>query len=512
MSLHPQALFRHGVASGDPLPAAVVIWTRVTPPQGIPVEVKWAVATDAEMGDVVACGRETAEESSDFTIKVDVDGLRPSTDYYYCFEAFGSRSRVGHTKTLPSATTERVRIGVCCCAKYTSGYFNAYARMAERADLDFVVHLGDYIYEVGTIDGRAPGPMIGRVMDPPHECTSLRDYRRRYAHYRRDHDLQLFHARHALIATLDDHEISFDAWRGGSSRHDPDDVGPWNERKTAAIRAWREWLPVRASAVYPDRIYRAFPVGDLADLIVLDSRTMRDRQSGDLRVAASPKHSILGSDQLRWLQYQLGGSRAVWRLIANSTMIGQMYARSLSPGVAAQLSALNLLSSRGGPDPDAWDGYAGERARLFSWMKAHGIRDTVFLSGDVHTAWALNLTSDPADPRAVPLGVEFVTPSLTSENYDERVASSTGMAVAGVEQAVVSENPHVRWADLDGHGYVVLDVTRDSVQADWYVVAGVRHPSPHEHFEAGWRVARGEDRLRPAHGPTPGLRPARDRG
>ena len=443
-----------------------------------------------------------AEESSDYTIKVDVSGLHPFTDYHYCFETLSTRSRIGHTKTLPAGPTRHIRIGVCSCAKYTSGYFNAYARMAERADLDFVVHLGDYVYEVGTHDGKAPGPLIGRVMDPPHECRTLSDYRRRYAHYRLDPDLQRLHARHALIATVDDHEICFDSWRGGSLRHRSDGPGQWEERKTAALRAWREWLPVRVPASNPERIYRAFSVGELADLIVLDGRTMRDEQSQDPRLTIDATRSILGPDQMDWLREQLKSSAANWRLFANSVMIGQMYSRSLSHSVAERLADLNLLSAGGGPDPDQWDGYAGEREALFAWLENHEVLDNIFLSGDVHTAWAINLSRDPMDPAAPPVGIEFVTASLTSENYDETVASRVGAPVGDVERFLVRENPHVRWTDLDGHGYIVLDITPEVVQADWYVVADVRCRSPHEHFESGWRVMRGESRLRPAHGPA----------
>ena len=502
MSLNSRGLFRHGVASGDPLPDAVVIWSRATPPQRGPLTVRWKVAADPGLVDVVACGTEVADDSSDYTIKVDVSGLHSSTDYYYCFEAFSTRSAVGHTKTLPRASADHVRFGVCSCAKFSAGYFNAYARMAERVDLDFVVHLGDYIYEVPTPTGAAAELMSPRMMDPPHECTTLDDYRRRYAHYRLDPDLQRLHARHAMIATVDDHEICFDSWRGGSSRHDSTREGRWQERKAAALRAWREWLPVRVPASDPDRIYRAFPLGDLADLVVLDGRTMRDKQAEDPAPASKPGRSILGGDQLRWLRGQLEDSVATWRLVANSVMIGQLYRPSLRESVAERLAELNLLSAEGGPDPDQWDGYTSEREMLFSWLENQGIGGLVFLSGDVHTAWAINLSRDPVNPRATPIGVEFVAASVTSENYDERVASSTGASVDEVERCVVRDNPHVRWTDLDGHGYIVLDVTKDWVQADWYVVGKVLRPSARDHFEAGWRVAGGEGRLRPAHGPA----------
>jgi len=513
MSLRSQALFRHGVASGDPLSTAVIIWSRVTPPQRGALAVKWEVSTEPDLVEIVACGTAMAEESSDYTIKVDVTGLHPYTDYYYRFETLSTKSRIGHTKTLPAGDpTRHVRIGVCSCAKYTSGYFNAYARMAERADLDFVVHLGDYIYEVGTDDGKAPGPRIGRVMDPPHECRTLSDYRRRYAHYRLDPDLQQLHAHHALIATVDDHEICFDSWRGGSPRHRANGPGEWEERQAAALRAWREWLPVRVQASHPERIYRAFSVGDLADLIVLDGRTMRDRQSRDPMLTADATHSLLGPEQMDWVRDQLNASAANWRLFANSVMIGQMYSRSLSQRVAERLAELNLLSAAGAPDPDQWDGYSGEREALFVFLEHNGVPDNVFLSGDVHTAWAINLSRDPMDREAPPVGIEVVTASVTSENYDDRAASSAGSPIADVERFLVRENPHVRWTDLDGHGYIVLDVTPEVVQADWYVVPEIGRRSPREYFESGWRVMRGESRLRPAHGPAPSIPAARHRG
>jgi alkaline phosphatase D len=494
--------FQHGVASGDPLSDGVIIWTRATVATGGPVEVAWRVATDPDMSSIVASGADIADPRSDHTVKVEVTGLEPAETYFYAFEALGERSAVGRTRTLSRNDCDHLRFAVCCCAKYTAGYFNVYRRIAARPDLDFVLHLGDYIYEYPTHDGKAIGPQIGREMDPPHECRTLDDYRRRYALHRRDPDVQRLHAAHPMISTLDDHEFCNDTWRDGAKYHDPNTDGPWSERKAAALQAWHEWLPVRAPVVDDlQRIYRSFSLGGLADLIMLDGRTHRDEQVRGERMKARNR-SVLGREQFDWFLSELSSSNAAWRLIGNSVMIGQVYTGFLPDEVGRPLSEVGILTHRElGPEPDQWDGYPAERDRLFKFIENAPVRNSLFLSGDVHTAWAIDVKRNPFDDGEEPLAVEFVSPSVTSENLDEEMHTQPRTASIDVERQVVDDNPHVRWVELDSHGYILVDVTPDRIQGDWYFVDTLRRRSEGESRASGWMVVRDEHRLREATEP-----------
>lgn len=507
--------FRHGVASGDPLPDRVILWTRVTPDggDGDPVDAGWVVARDPALADVVASGSARAALDRDFTVHVDADGLEPATTYHYGFEALGRRSPVGRTRTAPAGPCERLRIAVTSCAKFTAGWFNGFGRVADRDDVDFVLHLGDYIYEYPEDDGKAPGPAIGRPVEPKHECRTLADYRKRYAHHRLDPDLQRLHAAHPMIATIDDHELADDAWREGAEKHDPAEDGDWHARKSAALRAWREWLPVRPPDPQdPERIHRAFPLGDLAHLVVLDERTRRDEQAKGERLR-DPDRTMLGRDQLEWLLAELRGSDATWRLVGNSVMLGQVHTDLMPEELGEPLSELGVLTEQGhGPAPDQWDGYPAERERLLRALADGGLRNVLFLSGDVHTAWAVELKRAPGDPDERPLAVELVTASVTSENLDEETGGEPGDEVSErIEREVRQKNPHVRWVDLDRHGYYVLDLTPERAHADFYFVGGLRERTELEFLGAAWRLRSGTATLERASEPARGTLRERER-
>jgi alkaline phosphatase D len=333
-------------------------------------------------------------------------------------------------------------------------------------------------------------------MEPTHECRTLADYRTRYAHYRLDPDLQRLHARHPVVATVDDHEICDDAWRGGSRKHDPHREGEWPARKAAALRAWREWMPARVGGDRP-RIFRTFRIGELADLVVLDARTRRDEQTSDLELMASPERTVLGDEQHHWLAEQLERSAAAWRIVANSVMVAPVFPPP--EDVARSLVDFGLLGKRCGPGPDRWDGYAADRDRLLACLRERGSENVVFLSGDVHTAWAIEVRRAAAvDRPEEAAGVEFVTPSVTSENLDEKMTYSPTSRVRRLERAVIDHNPQVRWADFDDHGYLVADINHDRVVAEWYFVADILHRCRGESLAAAWEVRAGERRLRRA--------------
>src|SRR4051794_32808606 len=271
--------FEHGVASGDPLADGIVLWTRA-PDQA---SVRWVLARDPDLRDVVQQGTSPVAAARDHTVHVDVRGLEPATTYWYAFEAGGERSPVARTRTL-AADPGRVRFAMCSCAKFNAGFFNAYARMAEHEDLDFVLHLGDYIYEPSNTPPKSQTPRaaIGRPFDPLHECKTLADYRTRYAQYRAAPDVQAL--RHALpvIATLADHELADGAWAGGSNEHDAGRDGRWEQRRDEALQARWEWLPARLpDPADPTRVFRAVRLGGLADLGLTDVRSRRDQPVAD---------------------------------------------------------------------------------------------------------------------------------------------------------------------------------------------------------------------------------------
>lgn len=270
--------FAHGVASGDPLADRVVLWTRVTPkgapPPSLPVA--WEVARDPGFAHIVARGAVRTDAARDWTVKVDAAGLAPGTEHYYRFRVGTTASPTGRAKTLPVGPTPDVVLAAVSCALHPNGYFNAYADIGRAERLDAVVELGDYFYEYGSAPGKYGmdnGVKLGRIPEPAHDCVTLADYRIRFAQYRREPELQAAHARAAWICIWDDHETANDSWMGGAENHSPEQ-GPWIDREAAALRAYYEWMPIRDPA--PGRAFeainRSFQFGDLASLIMLESR------------------------------------------------------------------------------------------------------------------------------------------------------------------------------------------------------------------------------------------------
>jgi alkaline phosphatase D len=489
------ATFAHGVASGDPLPDRVIIWTRVTTPEPS-VEARWVVATDDGLEEVVASGMTTTTRDRDLTVKIDVPGLRAGTTYWYAFELGDECSPVGRTRTAPDGDVDRLRIAFCSCAKYDDGYFNAYGRIADRDDLDVVLHLGDYFYEYGT-DERSPGwGEMDRRMLPQHDCRTLDDYRTRYAQMRLDPDCQRLHATHPTVHVHDDHESADDRWREGADNHDPHVDGPFEERAAAALRAWYEWLPVRvADPDRPDRIYRRLPYGSLADVLMLDCRTWRDEQVGPPAMY-DQEREMLGRHQHEWVCDQLARSTATWKLVGNPVMVGQVYTTLLPQQLAGPLAELGILTDDVGSvtaSADQWDGYPAARARLFSRIRRDQVSNVVFLSGDVHTSWAVELREDPT-LTVEPVEVEMVTPSVTTQNLDEKI-DDEDVDIRQVEDEVRGQNPHIRWCEFDDHGYVLLDVTRDRLRAEWWAVETVLEPHEGEYRVAAFEVREGTSRL-----------------
>lgn len=505
-------LFLHGVASGDPLPDGVLLWTRVTPTrdavpgslEGPDVTVGWEVAEDRAFGTIAARGTTTATALSDHTVKADVRGLRPATTYWFRFTAGGTVSPVGRTRTTPAhdATAAGVRFGVVSCANWEAGYFSAYRHLAARADLDAVLHLGDYLYEYASGGYPAEGATV-RPHEPKHEIVSLADYRVRHATYKTDPDLQALHAAHPVIAIWDDHEFANDAWSDGAENHTEGAEGAWAARVAVAKQAYFEWMPVRAST--EGTVYRRLRFGRLADLHLLDLRSFRSRQSSVGNGAVDdPERTLTGRAQLDWLKSGLAGSDATWKLVGTSVMISPVAFGSLPAHLLGPLAELLGLPKEGlAVNVDQWDGYTDDRKELLAHLTQRSIRNTVFLTGDIHMAWANDVPVKAATyPLSRSAATEFVVTSVTSDNLDDilRVAPGTVSVVAA--GAVKAANRHVKWVDMDHHGYGVLDVTPERSQMDYYTVSDKARADATTAWARSYRTLSGTQRVERVYQPV----------
>jgi alkaline phosphatase D len=477
----PETLFSHGVASGDPLPDAVILWTKVTPASDGPVEVFWEMALDDGFKYRVAAGTLSTDGSRYHTVKHDATGLIWGRKYFYRFHALGRTSPVGRTKLAPKVGdgTEALRVAFCSCSNHADAYFHAYRWLAGRRDVDVVLHLGDYIYEYGK-DGY--GSL--RTPDPEHEIVTLDDYRRRYAQYRSDPDLQAVHQWHPFVCVWDDHETANNSWQDGAENHDPDSEGTWEDRVAAALQAWLEWLPVRESAQTDEgRIYRTLRYGDLADIYMLDTRVIgRDKQDPSEEAREDQARQLLGEQQEAWLAGEVAAGKGRWQLFGQQIMFGRWY----------------LINNE-----DAWDGYPGARQRFFDiWEnnKPAG-SNFVVLTGDIHMSFAQELGRDPLpeswNPARDSLGVEFVCPGIGSTGIPSQAAAEP------MAQGLLDQTPHLKWCNLWQRGYVVLDITAERTQADWFLLDGVKADEGNESWEAGAVVKHGSGVLTLTDAPAP---------
>ncbi|MFE4583192.1 alkaline phosphatase D family protein [Streptomyces chartreusis] len=473
--------FLHGVASGDPLPDGVLLWTRVTPTaEAVPgsglgpaTEVEWIVARDKALTTVVAKGSVTATAASDHTVKADVRGLQPATDYWFRFSAGGTNSPVARTRTAPAtyASVSGLRFGVVSCANWEAGHFSAYRHLAARGDLDAWLHLGDYIYEYGTGQYGTRDTVV-RQHAPTHEILTLADYRIRHGKYKTDPDLQALHAKAPVVAMWDDHEFANSAWSGGAENHTEGAEGAWATRQPAAKQAYFEWMPVRPAIA--GTTYRRLRFGRLVDLSLLDLRSFRSQQvsigNGDVD---DPDRTLTGRAQLDWLKAGLKSSDATWRLVGNSVMISPLAIGSLPADLLRPLAELLGLPKEGlAVNTDQWDGYTDDRRELLTYLRSNGIRNTVFLTGDIHTAWANDIPLNAGTyPLSASAATEFVVTSVTSDNLDDILKVPEGTVSAVAAPAIKAANRHVHWVDTDRHGYSVLDITAERAQMDYYVLS-----------------------------------------
>ena len=501
------ANFIHGVASGDPLPTSVILWTRVTPDAAYPelnVPVSYGVFEDEALEKPVKYGQGYAFANRDFTVKVDVTDLEPGKVYYYRFIAKLASgdvgSPVGRTKTAAASGDSPVKFAVVSCSNYPFGRFHVYNDIASTPDLDAVVHLGDYIYEYG-IDGYGGnvGQSIDRNHEPPLEIVSLDDYRTRHAQYKTDPDLQAAHAAAPWLCTWDDHESTNNSYRSGAENHNPEaGEGNWTDRKQAAVQAYLEWMPVRDPEMGKAReaLYRRFDFGDVASVICLETRlTGRSdeiswfTELGGLEASAiplaamstmarvqNPERTMLGATQEAWLESELKDSTAKaksWQVLANQIVMARVRPPNFSATLSDEQKAaqdigyvqqLIPFSQLGLPwNLDAWDGFPAARDRLYASAKAAGAR-LVTLTGDTHTAWANTLVDADDEQR----GVEFGCTAVTSPGFGTYMKQ-----VPDIGPQFVEANPEVDYYDPFDNGWTMVTLTKDQVKADYRKVTDV---------------------------------------
>lgn len=518
-----QVNFEHGVASGDPLQDRVILWTRLTPnDSSARLQVTWEIALDDQFKQIIKTDKVTTAKAQDFTVKVDATNLKPDQRYFYRF-SFGNKfSPVGQTKTLPINPT-KVSFAVCSCANYPAGYFYVYREMAKQ-DVDVVIHLGDYIYEYGQ-GGYATEDAVklGRTLaaDNNQEIIKLDDYRKRYALYRKDKDLQTLHHRHPFIVIWDDHELANDTWRDGAENHQANE-GSFLDRKLAALQAYFEWMPIRPiSANDHLNIYRQFDFGTLVQLTMLDTRILaRDKQLEytDYITASgmdfqrfqtdltNQNRTLMGYTQREWLQQKLAQSKATWNVLGQQVFMGKILipAELLVPlsavlsGNATQevlnqintmimeLVQLKMRVLQGDPtltaiekarlttvapyNLDAWDGYYVEREILYNTLKALN-KKVVVLAGDTHNAWSSELYSQAGDF----VGVELATSSVSSPGI-EKYLNIPVEQLQQFEMAFTTLIDELDYTNLNQRGYLNVSFTATQVQADWIYVDTIKEP------------------------------------
>lgn len=482
-SPEPDSPFTLGVASGEPRPEGVVLWTRLAREPlnggGMPrhdLQVEWEVAEDERFAKVIARGTGVASRAFAHSVHVTLDRLRPARWYWYRFRAGKHLSPVGRTRTAPAAgsSPDRFHFAFVSCQDYQAGLYTAYEHLAGE-DVDLVVHLGDYIYEYGV---RSGGPV--RKHEGP-EVTDLRGYRNRHALYRSDPHLQRAHAYFPWMVTWDDHEVANDyadmAVREGESPE------RFSQRRAAAYRAYYEHMPLRRSSLPrgPDmRIYRQAQFGDLVQISMLDTRQYRSDQpcGGDIQPrcaeALSESQTMTGPAQERWLLQNLDKSPARWNVIGQQTMLGQFKA-----GEGAE-ALFNM---------DAWDGYAAARARLLGFMAHRRPSNPIVITGDVHSSWVNDLKTGFDEEGSSAVGTEFVGPSITSE-----LPPPLALAV----EIARADNPHTRFFEGSSHGYVLCDVDRRRMRSDYRVVSNVTTAGAPVSTLASFEIADGRAGAQPA--------------
>lgn len=526
-----QLNFTHGVASGDPYDGSVILWTRCAPMYNVvmgnksvegyaplyghgsyqistaPVCVEFKVAQDPEFKAVESSGTAYTSSDIDYTIKVEASNLTAFTRYYYQFSVCGSNitSEVGRTKTAPAPNDYVTKIGlaVYSCSNYPFGFFNAYGNPARKDSVDYVLHLGDYIYEYAGTGDYGYGYSIGRVPAPYGKMIyTLYDYRARYGAYRSDKDLLLSHQTFPWIPVWDDHEVADNTYRDGSSYLNnteqsfvQDGGVAVDQRKMNAVRAYFEWMPIRQVEMNDNlRIWRSFKLGSLLDLIMLDTRQY-DRSITDLywntdyihEISQDQGRSMMGSRQENWFYNSLSESAergARWRVIGSQTVFSKV-------NESVAYGNVNPL------DYDAWDGYQANRNRTLNHLTQNDIGNNIVISGDSHASWVSDMVwqygNYSSQSGAGSLGVEFGGSAVSSPcPYGQNITISSANNYSDWLEA---HNPELHWNDLYYRGYFELQITYEEVKANYFGLPTIIFRNPYEISLANFTVKSGANKL-----------------
>lgn len=437
--------FTHGIASGDPGKNSVVLWTRYVDQQDS-VELTYEVSDDKQFQEILRSGKAVSYKANNYCVKVIADGLLPGQPYFYRFREGQILSDIGQTKTLP-LDSKKLTIGVVNCAKYTGGYYHAYDALAKMEDIDVVIHLGDYIYENGPSTPKSSYwqafQATGRQHDPMHECVTLTDYRTRYAQYRSDTSLQKLHARFPMIPIWDDHEIAM-------KQHKKNEAGKqvfnenWEDRRDHSIQAYHEWLPLKPNAFDP--IYRSFQFGDLVNLLMLDTRVCcRSAVDKTKESLQDTSRHIIGNQQLRWIVEEVETHESAWNVFGNQ-----------------------LLISEKGMGWNRWPGFPYDRDRFLAFVESNPSKNFVFTTGNAHNPHHyLVFNEDQTDT----LLHELLPGSISSGNNAEKARFDTDILLKEEQRLTAAEN--VRWFDQNSHGFIVLEIEKEKLEATWYAVSSI---------------------------------------
>jgi len=481
---HEIISFSHGVASGDPTDSHIILWTKISKISKNEIVIKWQISTDNDFKDIVASGSEKTNFDDNFTVKVDAEIPRElnGKKIFYRFSYGETYSRVGITSTLPSGNIDKYNIAFCSCSNYPAGFFNSYKEIAKSDDIDLVLHLGDYIYEYGENVYPAEGSeQMGRIVDPKHEIVSIDDYRRRYALYRSDDDLQDLHASKPMIVVWDDHEFTNNTWKNGAQNHSKNE-GKFEDRVFNAIKAYYEWMPIRENND-KSKIWRDFKVGNLFQLLMLDTRYLyRDKQLNintymndgivnkeQYRNDLNRERSLLGSEQQEWIKDKVS-KKFKWSIFGQQLLIGPKYLpklfrdfeRSELPNYIKNI--IDLAGAKLPYNTDQWDGYPIEREQFYRNIEAS--QSSVVLAGDSHDSWLSNLYDNNDNF----VGIEIGAPSVSSPNSID----TFGERISIVEDAFIQENRDLKWINGKNKGYVQLTISNEKIDAKYHYVSTVK--------------------------------------
>ncbi|NIJ45210.1 alkaline phosphatase D [Wenyingzhuangia heitensis] len=495
--------FQHGVGSFDPTSSKVIIWTRYSQANK---EILWEVATDSQFNDIIRNGAIVTDAERDNTLAIELTELTEGLKLYYRFinEEDQQISVVGETITLPENASS-IKLAVCSCSNYQAGLFNVYNAMA-KSEADIIVHLGDYFYEyqAGGYGANDENAFLNRFHEPEHEIVSLEDYRTRYKQYKTDADLQLAHQKKPFICVWDDHEVANDTYKDGAENHSASE-GPFETRKNAALKAYSEYLPfTKLEADNESLIYRTFNIGNLVNLIMLDTRVIgRDKQlniadyftatglDGTAFEAAvtDSNRTLLGTTQRDWLFNQLSANTNKWQVLGQQVLMGKMnipadllmaFGTADFNDILAELVTLKVRLQQNDPtltteeltrinsilpyNLDAWDGYYAERELIYNTL---GSKKIVTLAGDTHNGWSSKLVKQDKTE----VGIEIATASISSPGFEEYLGGNpSAETLTAFEGALTTLIDDLTYFNSSKRGFVMTTFTNTEVTSEWIYV------------------------------------------